>query len=91
MSTLSFRVAIHLSLTGPFPDHPLPDIGRTMEQLDPALLADEEKPHHPDVHQRHFLVQDIDRSASPSESTLAPARSHSVGYGCRQPTGEQLS
>ena len=25
-----------------------------MQQLDPALLADTEIPHRPDVHQRHF-------------------------------------
>jgi hypothetical protein len=26
-----------------------------VQQLDPALLADAEEPHRPDVHQRHFL------------------------------------
>src|SRR5580765_3715473 len=26
-----------------------------MQQLDPALLADEEKAHYPDVHQRHLI------------------------------------
>jgi hypothetical protein len=42
-------------MTGAFTCHPVPDVRRAVQQLDPASLAAAEEPHRDDVHQRHFL------------------------------------
>ena len=54
--SLSFIAAITaVPLTGAVTCHPVPNVLRAVQQLDPALLAGAEEPNRPDVHQRHFL------------------------------------
>jgi hypothetical protein len=50
-------------MTGAFTHDPVPDVRCAVQQLDPAVLAGAEEPHHRNVHQRHFL--EIQRRAWP--------------------------
>src|SRR5690348_16787070 len=56
LPSLGFAAATSaVPLMGSFTCHPVPDVRRAVQQLDPALLAGAEEPHRPEVHQRHFL------------------------------------
>ena len=38
-----------------FPIHPLPNVGRAVQQLETPILTADQEPHRFDIDQRHFL------------------------------------
>src|ERR1700730_7284406 len=51
----SFRLSVRVFWPTSFPEHPLPDVWRAVQHLDPLRLTCVEKANSFDVHEIHFL------------------------------------